>query len=102
VEHVRGELEVRFTVTGALLAIPLNMQADSADRPSTGTSMHGWIVAHAHLALLGFSTFMEVAAVYLAADDPEAQALVSHAREHPLLVAADRLLDLLGVLTIAG
>lgn len=60
-------LEVRFTVTGALLAIPLNMQGGFQQTRAINWYIHGtgWIVAHAHLALLGFSTFMEVAAVYL-------------------------------------
>jgi cytochrome c oxidase cbb3-type subunit 1 len=60
-------LEIRFTVTGALLAIPLNMQGGFQQTRAINWYIHGtgWIVAHAHLALLGFSTFMEVAGVYL-------------------------------------
>jgi cytochrome c oxidase cbb3-type subunit 1 len=93
-------LEVRFTVTGALLAIPLNMQGGFQQTRAINWYIHGtgWIVAHAHLALLGI---LDVhggrGGVSRPADDPEAQALVDHAREHPLLVAADRVLDLLGV-----
>ncbi|MDE1982636.1 MAG: cbb3-type cytochrome c oxidase subunit I, partial [Betaproteobacteria bacterium] len=60
-------LEVRFTVTGCLMAIPLNMQGGFQQTRAINWYIHGtgWIVAHAHLALLGFSTFLEVAAVYL-------------------------------------
>jgi len=60
-------LEIKFTVTGALLAIPLNMQGGFQQTRAINWYIHGtgWIVAHAHLALLGFSTFMEVAGVYL-------------------------------------
>ncbi len=59
-------IETRFTVTGVLLAIPLNMQGGFQQTRSINWYIHGtgWIVAHAHLALLGFSTFIEVAAVY--------------------------------------
>ena len=60
-------LEVRFTVTGVFLAIPLNMQGGFQQTRAINWYVHGtgWIVAHAHLALLGFSTFLEGAAVYL-------------------------------------
>ena len=60
-------LEIRFTVTGCLMAIPLNMQGGFQQTRAINWYIHGtgWIVAHAHLALLGFSTFLEVAAVYL-------------------------------------
>ena len=60
-------LEIKFTVTGVLMAIPLNMQGGFQQTRAINWYIHGtgWIVAHAHLALLGFSTFMEVAAVYL-------------------------------------
>jgi cytochrome c oxidase cbb3-type subunit 1 len=59
-------LEVKFTVTGVLLAIPLNMQGGFQQTRAINWYIHGtgWIVAHAHLALLGFSTFIEAAAVY--------------------------------------
>jgi len=59
-------LEVRFTITGALIAIPLNMQGGFQQTRAINWYIHGtgWIVAHAHLALLGFSTFMEAAGVY--------------------------------------
>jgi cytochrome c oxidase cbb3-type subunit 1 len=60
-------LEIKFTVTGVLLAIPLNMQGGFQQTRAINWYIHGtgWIVAHAHLALLGFSTFIEVAGVYL-------------------------------------
>lgn len=59
-------VEVRFTVVGVLLAIPLNMQGGFQQTRAINWYVHGtgWIVAHAHLALLGFSTFLEAAAVY--------------------------------------
>jgi len=59
-------IEVRFTIVGVLLAIPLNMQGGFQQTRSINWYIHGtgWIVAHAHLALLGFSTFLEAAAVY--------------------------------------
>jgi len=59
-------LEVRFTITGVLMAIPLNMQGGFQQTRAINWYIHGtgWIVAHAHLALLGFSTFLEAAAVY--------------------------------------
>jgi len=59
-------IEVRFTVVGVLLAIPLNMQGGFQQTRAINWYIHGtgWIVAHAHLALLGFSTFLEGAAVY--------------------------------------
>src|SRR5487761_2611298 len=60
-------IEVRFTITGCLMAIPLNMQGGFQQTRAINWYIHGtgWIVAHAHLALLGFSTFLEAAAVYL-------------------------------------
>ena len=60
-------VEVRFTITGCLMAIPLNMQGGFQQTRAINWYIHGtgWIVAHAHLALLGFSTFLEAAAVYL-------------------------------------
>jgi len=59
-------IEIKFTITGVLLAIPLNMQGGFQQTRAINWYIHGtgWIVAHAHLALLGFSTFAEVAAVY--------------------------------------
>lgn len=59
-------LEVRFTITGCLMAIPLNMQGGFQQTRAINWYIHGtgWIVAHAHLALLGMSTFLEIAAVY--------------------------------------
>jgi len=59
-------IEVRFTITGCLMAIPLNMQGGFQQTRAINWYIHGtgWIVAHAHLALLGFSTFLEAAAVY--------------------------------------
>ncbi|MES1981558.1 MAG: cbb3-type cytochrome c oxidase subunit I [Pseudomonadota bacterium] len=60
-------LEVRFTITGCLMAIPLNMQGGFQQTRSINWYIHGtgWIVAHAHLALLMFSSALEMAAVYL-------------------------------------
>ena len=59
-------VEIKFTITGVLLAIPLNMQGGFQQTRAINWYIHGtgWIVAHAHLALLGFSTFLEAAAVY--------------------------------------
>ncbi len=59
-------IEIRFTITGVMLAIPLNMQGGFQQTRAINWYVHGtgWIVAHAHLALLGFSTFLEAAAVY--------------------------------------
>ena len=59
-------LEMKFVITGVLLAIPLNMQGGFQQTRSINWYIHGtgWIVAHAHLALLGFSSFIEMAAVY--------------------------------------
>jgi cytochrome c oxidase cbb3-type subunit 1 len=59
-------VETKFTITGVLMAIPLNMQGGFQQTRAINWYIHGtgWIVAHAHLALLGFSTFLEVAAVY--------------------------------------
>ena len=59
-------VETKFTITGVLLAIPLNMQGGFQQTRAINWYIHGtgWIVAHAHLALLGFSTFLEAAAVY--------------------------------------
>jgi cytochrome c oxidase cbb3-type subunit 1 len=55
-------IEVRFTITGCLMAIPLNMQGGFQQTRAINWYIHGtgWIVAHAHLALLGFSTFLEL------------------------------------------
>lgn len=59
-------VEMKFTITGVLFAIPLNMQGGFQQTRAINWYVHGtgWIVAHAHLALLGFSTFLEIAAVY--------------------------------------
>ena len=59
-------VETKFTMTGVLLAIPLNMQGGFQQTRAINWYIHGtgWIVAHAHLALLGFSTFLEASAVY--------------------------------------
>lgn len=59
-------VETKFTITGVLLAIPLNMQGGFQQTRAINWYIHGtgWIVAHAHLALLGMSSFLEVAAVY--------------------------------------
>jgi cytochrome c oxidase cbb3-type subunit 1 len=59
-------VEIKFTMTGVFLAIPLNMQGGFHQTRAINWYIHGtgWIVAHAHLALLGFSTFAEAAAVY--------------------------------------
>ena len=59
-------IEIKFTITGVLLAIPLNMQGGFQQTRAINWYIHGtgWIVAHAHLALLGFSTFAEAASVY--------------------------------------
>lgn len=59
-------VETKFTISGVLMAIPLNMQGGFQQTRAINWYIHGtgWIVAHAHLALLGFSTFLEAAAVY--------------------------------------
>jgi len=59
-------IEIKFTITGVLLAIPLDMQGGFQQTRAINWYIHGtgWIVAHAHLALLGFSTFAEAASVY--------------------------------------
>ncbi|MDH5694019.1 MAG: cbb3-type cytochrome c oxidase subunit I [Gammaproteobacteria bacterium] len=59
-------LETKFSITGVLLAIPLNMQGGFQQTRAINWYVHGtgWIVAHAHLALLGMSSFLEAAAVY--------------------------------------
>jgi len=59
-------IEIKFTITGVLLAIPLNMQGGFQQTRAINWYIHGtgWIVAHAHLALLGFSTFAEAASIY--------------------------------------
>ncbi len=61
-----SNIEIKFTITGVLLAIPLNMQGGFQQTRAINWYIHGtgWIVAHAHLALLGFSTFAEAAGVY--------------------------------------
>ncbi len=59
-------IETKFSITGVLLAIPLNMQGGFQQTRAINWYVHGtgWIVAHAHLALLGMSSFLEIAAVY--------------------------------------
>jgi cytochrome c oxidase cbb3-type subunit 1 len=59
---------VQWSITGVLFAIPLNVQGAFQQTRAINWYIHGthWIVAHAHLALLGFSTFIEVGAVYYA------------------------------------
>jgi len=59
-------VETKFTISGVLMAIPLNMQGGFQQTRAINWYIHGtgWIVAHAHLALLGFSTFLEASAVY--------------------------------------
>ncbi|MDH5231821.1 MAG: cbb3-type cytochrome c oxidase subunit I [Gammaproteobacteria bacterium] len=59
-------VETKFSITGVLLAIPLNMQGGFQQTRAINWYVHGtgWIVAHAHLALLGMSSFLEAAAVY--------------------------------------
>jgi len=59
-------LEMKFVIVGVLMAVPLNMQGGFQQTRSINWYIHGtgWIVAHAHLALLGFSSHIEIAAVY--------------------------------------
>jgi cytochrome c oxidase cbb3-type subunit 1 len=59
-------VETKFSITGVMLAVPLNMQGGFQQTRAINWYVHGtgWIVAHAHLALLGMSSFLEVAAVY--------------------------------------
>ncbi len=59
---------IQWTLTGVLFAIPLNVQGAFQQTRAINWYIHGtnWIVAHAHMALLGFSTFVEVGAVYYA------------------------------------
>jgi len=59
-------METKFAITGVLLAVPLNMQGGFQQTRAINWYVHGtgWIVAHAHLALLGMSSFLETAAVY--------------------------------------
>lgn len=47
---------------------PLNFQGAFQQTRAINWYVHGthWIVAHAHMALLGFSAFIEVGAIYLA------------------------------------
>ncbi|MBI5198096.1 MAG: cbb3-type cytochrome c oxidase subunit I [Nitrospirae bacterium] len=57
-----------WAVTGVLMAIPLNFQGGFQQTRAINWYIHGthWIVAHAHFALLGMSTFIEVGAIYYA------------------------------------
>ena len=59
---------IQWAVTGVLFAIPLNVQGAFQQTRSINWYIHGtnWIIAHAHMALLGFATFIEVGAVYYA------------------------------------
>jgi cytochrome c oxidase cbb3-type subunit 1 len=59
---------VQWSLTGVLFALPLNVQGAFQQTRAINWYIHGtdWIVAHAHMALLGFSTFIEVGAVYYA------------------------------------
>ncbi len=59
---------VQWIITGTLFAIPLNFQGAFQQTRAINWYVHGthWIVAHAHMALLGFSAFIEVGAIYLA------------------------------------
>jgi cytochrome c oxidase cbb3-type subunit 1 len=61
-------LPIKWTITGVLMAVPLNFQGGFQQTRAINWYIHGthWIVAHAHLALLGFSTFVEVGAIYYA------------------------------------
>ncbi|HHJ35815.1 MAG TPA: cytochrome-c oxidase, partial [Gammaproteobacteria bacterium] len=56
----------QWALTGVLFAIPLNIQGAFQQTRTLNWYIHGthWIVAHAHLALLGFSTFIEIGAIY--------------------------------------
>lgn len=59
---------VQWVLTGVLFGIPLNFQGAFQQTRAINWYIHGthWIVAHAHMALLGFSTFIEVGAIYIA------------------------------------
>ena len=59
-------IPLQWALTGVLFAIPLNIQGAFQQTRALNWYIHGthWIVAHAHLALLGFSTFIEIGAIY--------------------------------------
>ena len=59
-------IPLQWVLTGVLFAIPLNIQGAFQQTRSLNWYIHGthWIVAHAHLALLGFSSFIEIGAIY--------------------------------------
>lgn len=59
-------IPLQWALTGVLFAIPLNIQGAFQQTRSLNWYIHGthWIVAHAHLALLGFSSFIEIGAIY--------------------------------------
>ncbi|PJA25077.1 MAG: cytochrome-c oxidase [Alphaproteobacteria bacterium CG_4_10_14_0_2_um_filter_63_37] len=59
-------LTIKFVVTGVILAIPLNFQGGFQQTRAINWYIHGthWIVGHAHLALLGMSTFIEAGGAY--------------------------------------
>lgn len=57
---------LRWAITGILMAIPLFFQGGFQQTRAINWYIHGthWVVAHAHLALLGFSSFVEIGAMY--------------------------------------
>ena len=57
---------IRWAITGTLMGVPLFFQGAFQQTRAINWYIHGthWIVAHAHLALLGFSSFMEIGAMY--------------------------------------
>jgi len=59
-------IPLQWSLTGVLFAIPLNIQGAFQQTRALNWYIHGshWIVAHAHLALLGFSSFIEIGAIY--------------------------------------
>jgi cytochrome c oxidase cbb3-type subunit 1 len=59
-------IPLQWALTGVLFAIPLNIQGAFQQTRALNWYIHGshWIVAHAHLALLGFSSFIEIGAIY--------------------------------------
>lgn len=63
-----SNVSLQFALTGTLMAVPLNFQGAFQQTRAINWYIHGthWMVAHAHFALLGFSTFIEVGATYYA------------------------------------
>ncbi len=57
---------LRWVATGTLFAIPLNFQGGFQQTRAINWYIHGthWVVAHAHLGILGFSTFVEIGGTY--------------------------------------